>query len=283
MMIRKDPVLEAYQQEITYVFHALRWLGARPQEIEDLAQEVFIALRRSWPRYDSSRPLRPYLFGVAFRVVSMQRRKRKREVAFAGLEISDGGPGPDEALQAKQARGMVLRALEKIPLRRRAVLVMHDLEEVPMASGRHDPLDSLVHRIFSAAQGAHGAGGRDSAVRQGREQAMKTPPPLSPELEALLAPHRTVLPLAPSVEARALARAAAATESPAHGAGRAFGRPRWVFAAAAGAVLALGAAAYAARAWMHAPPPREADQVAAMAPPRASERARTSSSGGRRA
>jgi RNA polymerase sigma-70 factor (ECF subfamily) len=132
-MIRKDPVLEAYQQEITYVFHALRWLGARPQEIEDLAQEVFIALRRAWSRYDASRPLRPYLFGVAFRVVSMQRRKRKNEVPFAALEIRDGGPSPDEAVQAKQARKILLRALEKIPLRRRAVLVMHDLEEVPMA------------------------------------------------------------------------------------------------------------------------------------------------------
>ena len=132
-MIRKDPVLEAYQQEISYVFHALRWLGARPQEIEDLAQELFIALRRSWPHFDSSRPLRPYLFGVAFRVVSMQRRKRKREVTFAALEVQDGGPGPDEALQAKQSRATVLRGLEKIPLRRRAVLVMHDLDEVPMA------------------------------------------------------------------------------------------------------------------------------------------------------
>jgi len=132
-MIRKDPVLEAYQREIAYVFHALRWLGARPQEIEDLAQEVFIALRRSWSHYDASRPLRPYLFGVAFRVVSMQRRKRKREVVFARLEIRDGGPGPDEALQAKQARTTVLRGLERIPLRRRAVLVMHDLDEVPMA------------------------------------------------------------------------------------------------------------------------------------------------------
>jgi RNA polymerase sigma-70 factor (ECF subfamily) len=132
-MLRKDPVLEAYQREITYVFHALRWLGARPHEIEDLAQEVFIALRRAWDHYDSSRPLRPYLFGVAFRVVSMQRRKRKHEVAFARLEISDGRPGPDEALQGKQSRAMVLRALEMVPLRRRAVLVMHDLDEVPMA------------------------------------------------------------------------------------------------------------------------------------------------------
>ena len=82
---------------------------------------------------------------------------------------------------------------------------------------------------------------------------MNTPEPLLPELEALLAPHRTVLPLAPSVEARAIARAAAAKESPEQGAGRAIGRPLWVFAAAASAVLALGAVAYAARAWRSAP------------------------------
>ena len=152
-VIRKDPVLEAYQQEITYVFHALRWLGARPQEIEDLAQEVFIALRRSWPHYDSSRPLRPYLFGVAFRVVSMQRRKRKHDVTFASLEIRDGGPGPDEMLQAKQARAMVLRALERIPLRRRAVLVMHDLEDVPMvqvATALSIPLFTAYSRLRKA-------------------------------------------------------------------------------------------------------------------------------------
>jgi RNA polymerase sigma-70 factor (ECF subfamily) len=152
-VIRKDPVLEAYRQEISYVFHALRWLGARPQEVEDLAQEVFIALRRSWPRYDPSRPLRPYLFGVAFRVVSMQRRKRKHEVAFAMIEVRDAGPGPDEALQAKQARAMVLRALELIPLRRRAVLVMHDLEEVAMgqvAAALSIPLFTAYSRLRKA-------------------------------------------------------------------------------------------------------------------------------------
>src|SRR5436190_21588125 len=86
-MLRKDPVLEAYRQEIAYVFLALRWLGARPEEIEDLAQEVFIALRRSWSNYDPSRPLRPYLFGVAFRVVPMQRRTRRHAVAFARVEM----------------------------------------------------------------------------------------------------------------------------------------------------------------------------------------------------
>jgi hypothetical protein len=95
---------------------------------------------------------------------------------------------------------------------------------------------------------------------------MKTPPPLSPELEALLAPHRSVLPLAPFVEARAVARAATATaaESMQQPRGRLFGRPWWVFAAAAGAVLALGTGAYAARAWIGVP----SSQEPAHAPPR---------------
>jgi len=100
---------------------------------------------------------------------------------------------------------------------------------------------------------------------------MKTPPPLPPDLEALLAPHRAVLPLAPSVEARAIARAAALTESPQQGAARVSGPPRWVFAAAASAVLALGAGAYAARTWIAAPAAQTPARVAPIAPPRPSE------------
>ena len=162
----------------------------------------------SWSHYDSSRPLRPYLFGVAFRVVSMQRRKRRREVAFASLEIRDGGPGPRRgvASQAGPRDGPARARTDSLATAGGA----RDARSRGSADGpgRRDALDSLVHRVFSAAQGAHGAGGRDSSDRPTRrEQAMKTPPPLSPELEALLAPHRTVLPLAPSVEARAIARA----------------------------------------------------------------------------
>ena len=136
----------------------------------------------------------------------------------------------------QQARATVLRALEKIPLKRRAVLVMHDLEEVPMAQVATAALDSSVHRLFSAAQGADRAGGRDSPNRQRGERAMRELRPLSLELEALLAPHRTVLPLAPSVEARVIARArgrggggrsAAAVGCPSGRGGCSRRRPAW--------------------------------------------------------
>jgi RNA polymerase sigma-70 factor (ECF subfamily) len=132
-MTPDDACLEAFQRELDYVFRTLRRLGTSPSEIEDLAQELFLALRRSWSEYDASRPLRPYLFGIAYRIACAHHRKRNREVAFGIIEIGDAGPGPDDALASKQARALVLAALERIPLPRRAVLVMHDLDDVPVA------------------------------------------------------------------------------------------------------------------------------------------------------
>ena len=128
-----EPCLDVFQQELDFIFHTLRRIGARPADVNDLAQEVFLALRRCWGKYDPNRPIRPYLFGIAFRIASAHRRKRKREVAFSVRDTDDTGPRPDEALESKQARAMVLAALERIPLPRRAVLVMHDLDDVAVA------------------------------------------------------------------------------------------------------------------------------------------------------
>lgn len=125
-----EACLEAFLRELDYVHRTLRRLGTSPSETEDLAQEVFLVLRKCWTAYDPERPLRPYLFGIAFRIAASHHRKRNREVTFEVVEVSDTGPGPDDALQTKQARALVLAALEYIPLPRRAVLLMHDLDEV---------------------------------------------------------------------------------------------------------------------------------------------------------
>jgi RNA polymerase sigma-70 factor (ECF subfamily) len=132
-MTSDEACLDTFQRELNYVYRTLRRMGAWPSEIEDLAQEVFLALRGSWTNYDPNRPIRPYLFGIAFRIASAHQRKRNREVAFGIVDPDDAAPWPDEALHSKQARAMVLVALERIPLRRRAVLLMHDLDEIPVA------------------------------------------------------------------------------------------------------------------------------------------------------
>ena len=124
--------LEAFQREVDYVYRTFRRLGAPASELDDLAQELFLVLRGTWKTYDPSRPLRPYLFGIAFRIAAANHRKRRRELSVEVVEADDGGPGPEEALEAKQSRALLLAALEKVPLPRRAVLVMYDIDDMPM-------------------------------------------------------------------------------------------------------------------------------------------------------
>ena len=148
-----EECLDAFQRELDYVFRTLRRLGTASSEVDDLAQEVFLALRRCWSDYDRSRPLRPFLFGISFRIASAYERKRRREVAFGVVEVGDTGPGPDDALQSKQARALVLAALDRIPLPRRGVLVMHDIDDVPVSevgSALDIPLFTVYSRLRKA-------------------------------------------------------------------------------------------------------------------------------------
>jgi RNA polymerase sigma-70 factor (ECF subfamily) len=148
-----EACLGAFQQELDYVHRSLRRLGTSPSEVEDLAQDLFLALRRSWCEYDPSRPLRPYLFAFAFRIAAAHQRKRHREVALGIGEVDDPRPGPEETLQSKQARALVLAALNRIPLPRRAVLVMHELDDVPVAevaSVLSIPLFTVYSRLRKA-------------------------------------------------------------------------------------------------------------------------------------
>ena len=131
----------------------MRRLGTAPSELDDLAQELFLALRGCWASYDPERPLRPYLFGIAFRIAAAHHRKRTREVAFEVVEAIAADPGPDDVLAGKQARALVLAALERIPLPRRGVLVMHDIDGVPVeevSAALHIPRVTVYSRLRKA-------------------------------------------------------------------------------------------------------------------------------------
>jgi RNA polymerase sigma-70 factor, ECF subfamily len=125
--------LDTFDRELDYIFVTLRRLGAAPHEVEDLAQEVFVILHRNWDSLDTSRSLRPYLFGIAFRIVSAQRRRRVREVLSPDFDTSNDSLNPEDTLQSKQSVALLLAALETVPLARRAVVIMYDLDETPIA------------------------------------------------------------------------------------------------------------------------------------------------------
>jgi RNA polymerase sigma-70 factor (ECF subfamily) len=125
-----------FEAEFGYVYNTLQRLGVRRSDLEDLTHEVFVAVHRALPDYDPARPLRPWLFGIAFRIASDDRRRayRRREAPGGHAAAAvDAGPAPDELLAAEQVRQLLLRALDEVSLERRAVLVLHEIDGHPVA------------------------------------------------------------------------------------------------------------------------------------------------------
>ena len=125
--------LEAFERELDYLYATLQRMGAGAAEIDDLLQEIFMVLYRRWPTLDLTRPLRPWLFGVTFRVLRSSRRRRAREVLCGEFELEEASANPEVSLQDRESLGVLYAALDRIPPARRSVVVMHDLEGIEIA------------------------------------------------------------------------------------------------------------------------------------------------------
>jgi RNA polymerase sigma-70 factor (ECF subfamily) len=127
---------ELFETHAPYVWNTLRRFGVPDSDLEDVTHDVFVQVQRHLPEYDPALPIRPWLFGFSFRLASQRRRQAfRRHETQNGRERDAVDPGAlaDERLAAEQDRRLVLRALEAIDLDRRAVFVLSQIDEVPMA------------------------------------------------------------------------------------------------------------------------------------------------------
>ena len=140
-----------YRAELPYVWHSLRRLGVRGADLEDLTQEVFLRAFRDLDRYDPTRPLRPWLFVIAYRLAADRRQlSRQRCEVAEEREAVDPVPGPEARLETKEAQALILRALEAVAPDRRAVFVLHELNGHTMpelADALELPLNTAYSRL----------------------------------------------------------------------------------------------------------------------------------------
>ncbi|HEX6836979.1 MAG TPA: sigma-70 family RNA polymerase sigma factor [Polyangia bacterium] len=118
-----------YRAEFGYVWSTLRRLGVDQRDLRDLCHDVFVVVFTNLAAYDPRRPLRPWLFGIAFRIASNDRRsaRRRREIPVA-RDAQASAPLADEVMLRNERQRLVLRALEEMDLDKRAVFVMHDID-----------------------------------------------------------------------------------------------------------------------------------------------------------
>lgn len=141
-----------FEGELRFVWNTLRLLGVRDGDLEDVTHEVFLIVHRRLDRYDPARSLKAWIFAIASHAASDYRRlaRHRREVLGSAPDLGDGEPSAEERLSARQERRLVRDALESIEFERRTVLVMHDMEGLPVpeiAAALEIPLNTAYSRL----------------------------------------------------------------------------------------------------------------------------------------
>jgi RNA polymerase sigma-70 factor (ECF subfamily) len=158
----RDELQRLYEAELDYVWASLRRLGVPQASLEDVCHDVFITAWKRLDDYDRSRPIRPWLFGIAYRVASdlRNRASTQREVLDDEIDATDPSHSPHELAEQAQARKLVSRALEAIPHERRGVFVMHDIDGTPIPEVAETfgiPLNTAYSRLRLARRDFEGA------------------------------------------------------------------------------------------------------------------------------
>lgn len=144
-----------YQEHVGFVWRNLRRLGVADRDVEDKVQEVFVVAHRRWETFeDRGHGPRAWLFQILLRVASDARRHRRRHPVDP-----DGGVAEErQFVEAPQARAVAKRealdlldrALATIDVSRRAVLVLHEIEQMTapeIARTLEVPLNTVYSRL----------------------------------------------------------------------------------------------------------------------------------------
>jgi len=135
-----------FDANVGYVAASLRRLGISAGDTDDLVSEVFVRVHRDLANYDEQRPVRPWLFAFAARVASEYRRRarHRREVIGEVADVPSTGPLPDRDLEHSDTKRLVNEALEALDIDKRAVFVLHDLDDTPVPE---------IARVLGIAEG----------------------------------------------------------------------------------------------------------------------------------
>jgi RNA polymerase sigma-70 factor (ECF subfamily) len=155
--LRYRVLVERYRRAVNGITHRLTGSAS---DAEELAQQSFVDAYAALDGFRDGARFSSWLYRIAVNNCKDHLKSRKRsEVALDGEVESERGRfsasfvDPESALAARERRGRIIHALQRLPLKYRTMLVLRDLEDLPyekIGAIVRRPLTTLKIRVVRA-------------------------------------------------------------------------------------------------------------------------------------
>lgn len=129
----ENRIAQIYDDYYLDVYRFIMCFTGLKSEAEDLTKETFIQVLKSLPTYQSSKPLKPWIFSIAKHVTLDQYRRKKfyrlfKDSYFQQLISTEKSPA--QLMEMKTERQMVEEALLQVKPAYRAVFILRAINEL---------------------------------------------------------------------------------------------------------------------------------------------------------
>lgn len=163
---------EVYDTHVTLVIRSLAALGVPAAHVDDAAQEVFLVVHRKLASFERRSSLRTWIYGIvafvarSFRRTAHQRHQGDALDAPPLAEVLAAPRGTDEEIAQADDLRCLARLLTQLDDDRREVLVLAELEELPVteiAEALGENVNTVYSRLRMARQAFGAAVERERA------------------------------------------------------------------------------------------------------------------------
>ncbi|MCC7539162.1 MAG: RNA polymerase sigma factor [Deltaproteobacteria bacterium] len=156
-----------YDENVQYIWRALRRLGVAEANVDDAVQDVFVVVHRRLGDFEGRSSVRTWLYGIALRVAREHRRRAQR----TGVALPDDVEAPSDASphsrsEKAEAARVLDRLLSELDDTKREVFVLAEIEQLSVPEIA-ETLGTNVNTTYSQLRAARKQ--LDEAVR--REKA----------------------------------------------------------------------------------------------------------------
>jgi RNA polymerase sigma-70 factor (ECF subfamily) len=149
-------------------WRALRRLGVRESDLDDVSQEVFLVVHRRLGEFEARSSVRTWVYGICLRVAADYRRRphlrRERALEEAPERVTPAAQ--HDEIERRQALAWLDGVLDRLDDAKRAVFVLHEIEQLPIAevaAAADCPVQTAYSRLYAARKHVEAAARREHA------------------------------------------------------------------------------------------------------------------------